>query len=385
MSATRTYLDWNASAPIYPGVVELMSKVLYAGGNASSVHQEGRNAHNTMEAAREQVAGLVNALPRDIIFTSGGSEANSLALSGLAGNGRINRILFSGVEHPSILASVNPAGVSASSLPVDGEGVVDLQALEAELNKAATAGETVLVSIMWANNETGVIQPVQEITRLAHAHDALVHCDAVQAAAKVPVDFNASGIDLMSLSAHKIGGPQGAGALVLRPSVVLDAMIKGGGQELGRRAGTQNLSGIAGFGLAAELSGANNCSQDVAGLRDKLESDIKNIRRDVVIFGENSKRLPNTTCMAVAGTTAETLLIMLDLAGIAASSGSACSSGKVASSHVLTAMGVDEGLTRAAIRISIGRTTTSQDIEKFTDVWSKAVGSTPDRKATAAA
>jgi len=374
MSELRTYLDWNASARIYPQVIELMSKVLSDGGNASSVHQEGRCAHNHIEAAREQVAQLVNADPRSIVFTSGGSEANSLALSGLAGNGTIDRILISPVEHSSILASAQLEGVDLSSIAVNKDGIVDLKALETALKKAVVAGQRVLVSIMWANNETGVIQPIEDIVRLAHAHAALVHCDGVQAAGKVPVDFTASGLDLMSLSAHKIGGPQGVGALVVRPSVVLAPMLRGGGQELSRRAGTENLGGIAGFGLAAKLIANDNHGAKLSGLQRQLESEIKQIRSDAVIFGETQKRLPNTTCVAVRGTTAETLLIMLDLAGIAVSSGSACSSGKVAASHVLAAMGVETSLARAGLRISTGRTSTKEDIEKFINAWSKAVG-----------
>jgi cysteine desulfurase len=379
MSEMRTYLDWNASARIYPQVVELMSSVLSEGGNASSVHSEGRCAHNHIEAAREQVAQLVNAALRGVIFTSGGSEANSLALSGLAGNGTIDRILISRIEHPSVIASAELKGVKLSLIPVNSDGIVDLAELEATLSKAANAGERVVVSIMWANNETGILQPIEEIVRLAHAHAALVHCDGVQAAGKVPVDFAASGLDLMSLSAHKIGGPQGVGALVVRPSIVLAPMLKGGGQELSRRAGTENLSGIAGFGLAAELIANDNSVSKISHLQGQLEFEIKKIRSDAVIFGEAQKRLPNTTCVAVPGTTAETLLIMLDLAGIAVSSGSACSSGKVASSHVLAAMGVDDALARSGIRISLGRSSTAEDVKKFIDAWSKSVGPAPQQ------
>ena len=383
MNESRAYLDWNASAPIYTEVVDAMSKALIEGGNASSVHHEGRNAHGAIETARDQVAQLVNAVPRDVIFTSGGSEANNLALSGLAANGTIDRILISAVEHPSVIASANQHGVQFSTIPVDGDGIVDLDALEAELTKAAD--ERLLLSIMWANNETGVIQPIEDIVKLAHENAGLVHCDAVQAAGKVPVDFISSGVDLMSLSAHKIGGPQGVGALVALSSIVLAPMFKGGGQELSRRAGTENLGGIVGFGLAAELIGRDNHGAEVLKLRNKLESEIRKIASDVVIFGEDQKRLPNTTCAAVSGTAAETLLIMLDLSGIAVSSGSACSSGKVATSHVLSAMGVDEALARAAIRISLGRTTTTEDIEKFLNAWSKAVGVNAKQNATAAA
>ena len=385
MSNIRTYLDWNASAPIYPEVVEAMSKALLEGGNASSVHCEGRNAHGAIEAARDQVAQLINANPRDIVFTSGGSEANSLALSGLVGNGSIDRIFISAVEHPSVIACAKLQGVQVSTIPVDANGIVELDALEACLTKSASISEKILVSVMSANNETGVIQPIEDIVKLAHAHGCLVHCDAVQALGKIPVDFAASGVDLMSLSAHKIGGPQGAGALVVRSSIVLSPMFKGGGQELSRRAGTENLSGIVGFGLAAELIGRDNSGREISGLRNHLESEIRKIRSDAVIFGEDQKRLPNTTCVAVRGATAEALLIMLDLSGIAVSSGSACSSGKVATSHVLSAMGVDDAIAKTAIRISCGRTTTAEDVDNFLNAWAKAVGTTAKQNATAAA
>jgi len=385
MGELRTYLDWNASAPIYPEVVEAMSEALLEGGNASSIHCEGRNAHSAIEAARDQVAQLINAKPRDIVFTSGGSEANSLATSGLTTNGTIDGIVISAVEHPSVMAFASLENVQVSTIPVDGNGIVELDALEACLTGAVAANEKTLVSIMWANNETGVIQPIDDIVKLAHAHECLVHCDAVQALGKIPVDFAASGVDLMSLSAHKIGGPQGTGALVVRPSVVLAPMFRGGGQELSRRAGTENLSGIVGFGRAAELIGRDNSGAEIANLHSQLESEIRKIRSDVVIFGEDQERLPNTTCAAVCGTSAEALLIMLDLSGIAVSSGSACSSGKVATSHVLSAMGVDDAVAKAAIRISLGRTTTTKDIEKFLNAWSKAVGTTAKQIATAAA
>ncbi len=385
MSNKRTYLDWNATAQVYPEVVEAVTETLRDGGNASSVHQEGRKARSKIELAREKVAGLVNAPARDIIFTSGGSEANALAIKGLSYNKTVSRCMISGVEHPSLIESANPAAATTTVLAVDANGIVDLSALESELAAAEKLNERVLVSVMWANNETGVVQPINDIVQLAHAHNGLVHSDAVQAVGKVAVDFEASGLDLMSLSAHKIGGPQGTGALVVRPDLPLAAMIKGGGQELKRRAGTENLSGIAGFGVAAELAAQAKNSGETAILRNKLESQIKAIRSDAIIFAEQRERLPNTTCVAISGTNAETLLIMLDLAGFAVSSGSACSSGKVSTSHVLTAMGVEVELAKAAIRISLGWTTTSSDIENFIEAWAKAVGVPCPQKANAAA
>lgn len=385
MSKVRTYLDWNASAQIYPEVVDVMTDALQAGGNASSVHAEGRQAHNRIEMARDQVAALVNAGARDVIFTSGGSEANALALSGLAANGTVSRFLVSGTEHPSLLASAEVEGTQCTLIAVDGNGVIDLEDLEIELTKAKAQNQNVLVSIMWANNETGVLQPIERTVKLAHSKGALVHCDAVQAAGKVPMDFNNSGVDLLSLSAHKIGGPQGVGALIVRPGLALAPMVKGGGQELSRRAGTENLSGIVGFGRAAQICKAADSGDRILQLKIDLENKIKALRGDITIFSESCKRLPNTSCIALAGIPAETLLISLDLAGIAVSSGSACSSGKVAKSHVLAAMGIDEALARAAIRISLGWATTQADIDNFIENWAKAVGAAAKVDAIAAA
>ena len=356
------YLDHNASAPIRPQSAEAMSLACALTGNGSSVHHYGRLVRQAVEDAREDVAALVGASPAGIVFTSGGTEANNLAIRGA---GR-RRILVSAVEHPSVLR----AGADLEIIPVDDEGVIDLQAL-AFLLKDET--EPALVSLMLANNETGVVQPVVAATEIAHRHSALVHCDAVQAAGKIPVDMIALGVDYLSLSAHKICGPTGAGALVIADGAPLTGVAFGGGQERGRRAGTENLPGIAGFGVAARLArtGLEEFS-GLARLRDGLERRIADLAPAARVFGAPSERLPNTSCFALPGMTGETQVMALDLAGVAVSAGSACSSGKIAISHVLEAMGVDEALAVCAIRVSLGWTSTENDIETFIQTWTAA-------------
>lgn len=349
------YLDHNATSPLRPAALEVMVEALKAGGNPSSVHRYGRRARAFVETARRQVATLVGALPAEVVFTSGGTEANCLALSG---TGR-RRILVSAIEHDSVRKAVPNAEV----VPVSGDGVVDLVALEHAL---ASSREPALVSVMFANNETGVLQPVAEVVRLARAHGALVHCDAVQGAGKAPLDLHAIGIDYLSVSAHKLGGPTGVGALVVRNGVPLSTDRRGGGQEASRRAGTENVSGIAGFGAAAAeaVSGL-----DVAGLRDRVEVSLVKIAPSARVFGKNAPRLSNTTCISMPGVPAETQVAALDLAGVNISAGAACSSGKVQGSAVLSAMGVPEGEIASATRISLGWNTRSADIESLIAAW----------------
>jgi cysteine desulfurase len=357
----RCYLDHNATSPLRPEARAAMLRAMDCGGNASSVHAEGRAARKLLDDAREQVAGAVGVIAPMVVFTSGGSEANNMALKGAAAE----RLIVSAVEHPSVLEAAKASGKPVEVLPVDGNGVVDLSALEKMLN-----GPKALVSVMLANNETGVIQPVADIVRLARGH--LVHTDTVQALGKVPVNFGLLGPDMMTLSAHKLGGPVGAGALVVRDGLPLEPLINGGGQELRRRAGTENLAAIAGFGAVAQAR------MDVKQLRDSLESALEG----AVIFGKDVARLPNTCCFAMSGMTAETLLMGFDLEGIAVSSGSACSSGKVAKSHVLAAMGVAPEISAAAIRVSLGWDTTEDMIDQFIAAWRKIASR---RKARAAA
>ena len=345
----RAYLDWNATAPLRSEAREAVSASLAACGNPSSVHTAGRAARARIEEARDDVAALVGALPGQVTFTSGGSEANALALSGH------RRVLVSAIEHDSVSANAP----EAERIAVTSSGLVDLADLECRLRASS---EPALVSVMLANNETGVLQPLAEIVTLARDHGSLVHADAAQAAGRIPVDFHALGLDLMSLSAHKLGGPQGVGALIAGPRATLNPLIRGGGQERGRRSGTENGPGIAGFGAAAKA--ATTDWSAIAGLRDAFETKLRALGGE--IFAAEAPRLPNTSCLRLPGILAETLVIALDLAGIAVSAGAACSSGKVRPSPVLRAMGASEEAAREAIRISLGWSTTAEEIAFLT-------------------
>lgn len=349
------YLDHNATSPLRPAAFDAMVEALRAGGNPSSVHGAGRRARTIVDKARREVAALVGASITETIFTSGGTEANNLAL---AGAGR-RRVLVSAIEHDSVRRAVPRAEI----LPVDGDGVLDLAGLEHAL---AASAEPALVSVMLANNETGVLQPIAEVVRLARAAGALVHCDAVQGVGKVPVDFRGLGVDYLSLSAHKLGGPTGVGALIVRNGAPLQPDRRGGGQESNRRAGTENVSGIAGFGAAA---GEAASGLDVSALRDRLELSLVQIAMDARIFGVRAQRVGNTTCISMPGVPAETQVMALDLAGVCISAGAACSSGKVQRSPVLEAMGVPAAEATCATRISLGWNTQPADIERLIAAW----------------
>jgi cysteine desulfurase len=347
----RTYLDHNATSPLRPEAKAAMMAALEFSGNASSVHGEGRMARKIVDDARQDVARALGVIPTMVAFTSGGTEANNWAIKGAP----VARLLVSAIEHPSVLEAAKASGKPIEIVPVTGDGVVDLTQLEAMLK-----GPKALVSVMLANNETGVIQPIAEIVRLAEKHGALVHTDAVQAFGKIPVNFGVLGVDLMTVSAHKLGGPLGAGALIIRDKLALTPLFDGGGQELRRRAGTENHPAIAGFAAAVTAK-----QSQVKALRDALEAALEG----AIVFGADAERLPNTSSFAMPGLKAETLLMALDLEGIAVSSGSACSSGKVARSHVLQAMGIAPEISEAAIRVSLGWTTTETDIATFLAAW----------------
>jgi cysteine desulfurase len=374
----RVYLDWNATAPLRGEARAAMLAALAAVGNPSSVHAEGRAARNLIERAREQVAALVGADSRNVVFTSGATEANLLALSpGLrngAGDDGCDRLLLSAIEHPSVLSGGRfPAG-TVETVPATATGLIDLAALARRLSKPAPKAGRPLVSVMLANNETGVVQPVCEVARLVHEAGGLLHVDAVQAPGRIYCDINELCADLLSISAHKMGGPKGAGALVRRSDdLIVDPLVTGGGQERGLRAGTENVAGIAGFGAAAEaaLRGLAAERTRMRALRDRLEGALKAISPQAVIFGVKAERLPNTTLFTVAGMKAETAVIGFDLDGVAVSSGAACSSGKVAPSHVLAAMGVPPELARGAVRVSLGPRTTETEVERLLDAWIK--------------
>jgi cysteine desulfurase len=357
------YLDYNATAPVRPAVVEAMAAALAEIGNASSVHRFGRAQRAAVETAREQVARLVGARSEQVVFTAGGTEANNLALAGAG----CDRVVISAIEHDSVLR----AAPAADILPVQGDGVADLDVLAAILGRS---DRPALLSLMLANNETGVIQPVAAAAQIAHAAGALVHCDAVQAIGKIAVDMHALGADYLSVSAHKFGGPQGVGALVLAEHAPLAAQLRGGGQERGRRAGTENVAAIVGFGIAAAAATAEMESMaKLAELRDELERRAQTVAPAALVFGKSAPRLPTTSCLGLPGLSSEIQVMALDLAGVAVSAGSACSSGKVRPSHVLQAMGVDAAQAASAIRVSLGWRTTRDDVEGFIAAWGALV------------
>jgi cysteine desulfurase len=372
----RAYFDWNATAPLRQEARAAMVSTLELTGNASSVHAEGRAARRLVEQARAQVAALAGAEAKNVTFTSGATEANMLALTpAIEIDGRKSlrdRLFVSAIEHPSVRSGGRFPAEQIEELLVTGEGVVDLHALRSAIARA----ERPLVSVMLANNETGVIQPIAEIAAIVHAGNGVLHVDAVQGPGRIDCRIGELGADLMSLSAHKLGGPQGAGALVSRGDVhIAEPLIKGGGQERSLRAGTENVAAIAGFGAAAAIAANQADAARMAGLRDRVEAGIKAALPDAVIFGESAPRLPNTTLFTFPEMKAETAIIAFDLNGIAVSSGSACSSGKVQASHVLAAMRVEPSLAQGAVRVSLGWATTERDIENLLNALTKVVSS----------
>jgi cysteine desulfurase len=371
----RVYLDWNATTPLRPEAREAMAAAWDFAGNPSSVHAEGRQARRLVEEARAGVASAVGAPPRNVIFTSGGTEANALALvPGLrrAEGAPVARLLVSAIEHASVLAGGRFPAEATFTIDVTRTGLLDLERLRALLS----SGPPALVSVMLANNETGALQPVREAAELVHAAGGLLHVDAIQALGKIPVDIKAMNADLMTLSAHKVGGPKGIGALVLAEGVLgFEPLLRGGGQELGRRAGTENVSGIAGFGAAvqAAMVALEQNAVRLESLRHRLESGLRETP-GAIVFADGVLRLPNTTLFTVPGLRAETAVIGFDLAGIAVSSGSACSSGKVQPSQVLKAMGFGPQLAQGALRLSLGWSTTAAEIDRCLEAWRKLEG-----------
>ena len=348
------------------------------------VHAEGRAARRLIEQAREEVAGLVGAASRNVTFTSGATEANVLALTpAIEIGGRReprDQLFISAIEHPSVLSGGRFDAGQVEVLPVTTGGVLDLDALRRALSRSKRP----LVSVMLANNEFGVVQPITEVADIVHAAGGVLHVDAVHGPGRIACDIGALGADLMSISSHKLGGPQGAGALIRRGDVhVADPLIRGGGQERGLRAGTENVAAIAGFAAATSAAQHSNF-QRLAALRDLFESGLRSSTPQVVIFGENVARLPNTSLFTVPGLKAETAIIAFDLNGIAVSSGSACSSGKVQASHVLAAMGVEPALARGAVRVSLGWSTTEAEIDALLTAWNKVISSLLNKQANAA-
>lgn len=387
----QVYLDYNASAPLLEEAKIAMTKAFALYGNPSSVHGAGRGIRAAIEHARDGVAELLGGRAQDVIWTSGGTEANNLALtpSLFARNLQSDARLFvSAIEHPSVLNGMRFERETISIIPVLPSGVIDVDWLKTELfegldDEEIAAGfvpgsRPILVSVMTANNETGVVQPIHTIAEIVHKAGGLLHTDCVQALGKIQVSLPLLDVDLMSVSGHKIGAPHGVGALVVKDaSIVLrEPLVAGGGQELKRRGGTENVLGIIGFGAAAkvvhrELSTLN---KSMTLLRDKLEAGLLEISPEVVIFGRGQQRLPNVCCFGIPGFSAETQVIQMDLEGVAVSSGSACSSGKVEASHVLKAMGVGDDLSSAALRVSLGPKSSEADVDRFLSVWGKIYG-----------
>jgi cysteine desulfurase len=374
----RAYLDYNATAPLRPEAREAVNAALDVVGNASSVHGEGRVARARVEAARVEVARLVEGDPKHVTFTSGGTEANDTVLTpewSLRGKPhRADLLLVGGTEHVSVFAGGRFTPDRVKQIPVQGDGVINLDSYRRMLETLAGEGVRPMVSVMLANNETGVIQPVAEIARLGHEAGAIIHTDAVQAAGRIAVDINTLGVDVLTLSAHKIGGPQGAGAIVrATDDWTFAPLTTGGGQEKRLRAGTENVAAIAGFGAAAKAAlGDLDKAEAWSAWRDRIAA-VVNAGGKAIVFSSSAERLPQTLCFAIAGVPAETLLIALDLAGVAVSSGSACSSGKVSASHVLAAMGAPSALAKCAIRISLGWASTEADLDLFATAWASVL------------
>jgi cysteine desulfurase len=371
----RIYLDWNATTPLRPEAREAMAAAWELSGNPSSVHAEGRQARRLIEDARAAIAASVGAQPRNVVFASGGTEANALALAPALRRGTgapAGRLLVSAIEHASVLGGGRFPAEAIGIVGVTRSGLLDLDQLRAMLER----GPPALVSVMLANNETGAVQPVAEAGEIVHAAGGLLHVDAIQALGKIPFNINGLNADLVTLSAHKIGGPKGVGAVVLADGLLgLEPLLRGGGQELGRRAGTENVAGIAGFGAAAKAAMAIREGDAIRleSLRNRLENGLR-LSSDVIVFSGEVARLPNTTLFTVPGLKAETAVIGFDLAGIAVSSGSACSSGKVQPSHVLEAMGFGPELAQGAVRLSLGWSTSEADVNRCLEAWLKLSG-----------
>ena len=351
---TRIYLDYNATAPLRPQAVEAMQKCMLAPLNASSIHEEGRRARSLLETARRGIADRIGAFPAEVIFTASGTESNHWVFAAFAGR----PFFVSAVEHSSVMK----AATGATLLPVDANGVLDMEKLAVLLPQESGF----LVSVMLANNETGAIQPIADVAALVHARGGLLHCDGAQALGKIPVDMSSLGCDMLTLCAHKMGGPIGAAALVVSGKLPIAPLMLGGGQELNRRAGTENVAAIAGFAAAVVASSEN----ELQSLRVWLDAfEAKAAEHGAVVLSSNVRRLPNTSCITMPKITSQTQIMRFDLVGISISAGAACTSGKVAGSATLKAMKVLQEHSACAIRISGGWGTTPLEIEAFTRQW----------------
>ncbi len=379
MAKERIYLDWNATAPLMEAARSVMVEALALTGNPNSVHAEGRAARAVIETARREVAALVGAAAANVFFTAGATEAANLVLTPSYRMGKaplpIGRLYVSAIEHPAVREGGRFAPGQISEIPVTPAGLTDLEALERLLSAHDASTGLPLVAVMAVNNETGIIQPIREAAQIVHRHGGLLLVDAVQAAGRIPLDLQEIGADFLILSAHKLGGPKGAGALIARGETLMPApLIRGGGQEKGHRAGTENVAAIAGFGAVAAWARAGLEARNAAigTLRDRLEQGMRSASPDLVIHGEGIARVANTSFFTLPGLKAETGQIAFDLEGVALSAGAACSSGKLGASHVLTAMGQDAKT--GALRISLGVTTTEGEIDRTVEIFAKIAG-----------
>jgi cysteine desulfurase len=357
----RLYLDYNATAKIRPEVINALGQSMAQVGNASSVHGAGREARKSVENARRHVASLVGAAPDQVVFTSGGTEADNQVMQMCDPA----RTFVSAIEHPAIL----DACPGAQRVPVRTDGVIDLNALETML---ADADAPQLVALMLANNETGVLQPVADAAKITHRFGALLHCDAVQAVGKIPVDFAALGADTMAMTGHKFGGPQGIGALIVKSPDTVECLMRGGGQERGLRGGTESVAHIVALGVAAEIALERmDGYAALADIRDRMEARLLQSTPGMQVFGGAAPRLPNTSKLMMPGVTSETQVMSFDLAGIEVSAGSACSAGRIEPPYVLTAMNVPDSEALCALRVSLGWDTSEDDIDRFVAEWAQ--------------
>ncbi len=377
----RFYLDHNATTPLRPEVIDAAADAMRHDGNSLSVHEEGRRARKLVEDAREALRALVNAPVGGVIFTSGGTESIHLALHGAIEPHNIKTIFVSALEHAAVRMNAETTGANVETIPARANGVIDLDWLRARLDGYDVARDGgFLVCLMFANNETGVLQPVKEAADITHDAGGLLFCDAAQAAGKVPVNFVMSGADMMILTGHKFGGPVGVGALIAGPNLPITPQMRGGGHEENRRAGTHNVPAIAGLGVACALARETLArAQEIASLRERMQQTAEDA--GAKIWGKDEERLPGTLCLSAPGFSGATQLMSLDLAGIAVSAGTACSSGKTKPSHVLTAMGASEDEATSAIRVSLGWNSTVEDAEAFIEAWPKAYARIKERAA----
>ncbi|HNS85331.1 MAG TPA: cysteine desulfurase family protein [Parvularculaceae bacterium] len=368
----RHYLDYNATTPVRPEVIDAVCKAMATIGNSSSVHEEGRAARAIVEEGREKLRTLVNAPVNGVILTGGGTEAIHYALNGTVKTGNVKRIFVSAIEHAAVPSNAAETGVPVETIPAMKSGVVDLDWLRDRLKDYDVKRDGgFLVCVMFANNETGVIQPVKEAADIVHDKGGLLFVDAAQAVGKVPVNFVMSGADLMAVTAHKFGGPIGVGALIAGPNLPLHPIMRGGGHESNRRAGTHNVPAIAGLGVACDLAPSSvEKAPKIAAMRDRMQAAAEDAGAHV--WGASEDRLPGTLSMSAPGFASQTQLMAMDLAGIAISSGSACSSGKTKPSHVLTAMGAEEALATCGIRVSLGWNSVDEDVDAFCREWPEA-------------